>query len=65
MYGQISDKDGLKVIAVDDDSRYHQTFKRGTGLQEISSIDQDVLEKYSRIRENLFENRSEGIRYSN
>lgn len=52
MFGQVKDKDGIRVISIDEEAQHHLTAKCEIGFKYIGKIDGDTQYKYSQIIEN-------------
>lgn len=51
MYGQVTDKDGVRVIVVDRNNHYYQTSKCESEWERLKDINQDHARDYRKIRD--------------
>lgn len=51
MFGQVTDRDGIRVIAVDHQGQFHLTSKCESGWKDTKKLDKSVLQSYAQIRD--------------
>lgn len=53
MYGQVKDKDGVRIESASEDGQYYLTSKCESSWTDIKKIDEHTLSSYHQIRENF------------